>query len=183
MDIGWTENFSRQHANSPNFSPELCGMKTTQGRHEYEPVRTNGPLSAFSADSTRQLDILGHDRDPLCVNGAQIGVLEKTNQVRLRRFLQGSDSRGLEPQIGLKILCDLPDETLEREFADKKLRRLLVPSDFSEGDGAWPVAMRFLDTSGRRSALPGSFGGQLLPGSLASSRLTGRLLCTSHYSS
>jgi hypothetical protein len=39
-----------------------------------------------------------------------------------------------------------------------------------------------LDSSGRGGALPGCLGGQLLPGGLASGRLTGRLLGTSHLS-
>ena len=44
-------------------------------------------LGALSSDSTGELDVLGHDRHPLGVNRAQVGVLEKTHQVRLGRFL------------------------------------------------------------------------------------------------
>jgi hypothetical protein len=40
-------------------------------------------LSPLSADPPRELDILGHDGDPLGVDGAQVGVLEETNQVSL----------------------------------------------------------------------------------------------------
>jgi len=47
--------------------------------------------SAFASDTARQLDILGHYRDALGVNCAQVGVLEKTHQVRFGRFLQGSN--------------------------------------------------------------------------------------------
>ncbi len=42
--------------------------------------------------------------------------------------------------------------------------------------------MGLLDSSGRGGALPGGLGGQLLPGRLASSGLTGSLLGTSHLS-
>jgi len=138
-------------------------------------------LGALSSDSTGELDVLGHDRHPLGVNRAQVGVLEKAHQIRLRRFLEGADSRGLEPQISLEVLRDFPDETLERQFADQQLGRFLIPTDFPERDGSGSVAMRLLDTSGGRCALSGGFGRQLLPRSLASRRLTGRLLSTSHF--
>ena len=55
------------------------------------------------------------------------------------------------------------------------------PSDFSERDGTGPVTMRLLDATGGGGALPGGLGGQLLPGSFTSGRLTGRLLGTSHF--
>lgn len=71
-------------------------------------------LSPLSANTTSQLDILGHNRHTLSVNGAQVGVFEETNKVGLRRFLEGEDGGGLETEIGLKILGDFADKTLER---------------------------------------------------------------------
>jgi len=138
-------------------------------------------LSALSTNTARQLDILGHDRYALGVDGAEIGVLEQPDQIRLGCFLQRANGRRLEPQISFEILSDFPDQTLEWEFADEQLRRLLVPSDFSQSDGSWPVAMRFLDATSGRGALPRGFGGQLLPRSLASGRLTGGLFSTGHF--
>lgn len=44
-------------------------------------------LSPLAADSSSQLDVLGHDGDPLGVNCAQVGVLEQSNQVGLAGFL------------------------------------------------------------------------------------------------
>ena len=44
-------------------------------------------LRALSADSTGQLDVLGHDRDALGVDSAQIGVLEQADQVGFCGFL------------------------------------------------------------------------------------------------
>ena len=38
-------------------------------------------LSSFSTDSSGQLDVLWHDGDPLCVDGAQVGVFEETDEV------------------------------------------------------------------------------------------------------
>jgi len=59
------------------------------GRHSTPPPATQthlGPLASYPA---RQLDVLGHDGDPLGVDGAQVGVLEQTHQVRLAGLLQG----------------------------------------------------------------------------------------------
>jgi len=151
------------------------------GRKKIFMASKRTPLGALSADSARQLDILGHDRHALGVNRAQVGVFEKTHQVRLRRFLQRANSGRLESQIRLEILSDLSDETLEGQLADQQLSRFLVSSDLTQSDGSWPVTMGFLDTPGGRGALSGSFGGQLLPRGLASGRLTGRLLGTRHF--
>ena len=45
-------------------------------------------LGPFSSDSPSQLDILWHDGHTLGVDGAQVGVLEKTNEVGLGCFLK-----------------------------------------------------------------------------------------------
>ena len=39
-------------------------------------------------DAASQLHVLGHDGNPLGVNTAQVRVLEKSNEVALRRLLQ-----------------------------------------------------------------------------------------------
>jgi len=137
-------------------------------------------LGAFASDSAGQLDILGHDGHALGVDRAQIGVLEETDQVGLGCFLQGSDGGRLETKIGLEILSDFTNQSLEGELADQKLRRLLVSPDFSESDGSGTVTVRFLDTSRGGGALTRGLGGQLLAGRLASGRLSGGLLGTCH---
>ncbi len=63
-------------------------------------------LSALSADAARQLDVFGHDGDSLSVDGAQVGVLEQTDQISLAGLLQGHDSGALEAQVRLEILRD-----------------------------------------------------------------------------
>jgi len=37
-------------------------------------------FSAFSADTVSQLDVIGHDRHSLGVDGVQVGVLKQTDQ-------------------------------------------------------------------------------------------------------
>jgi hypothetical protein len=78
-------------------------------------------LSAFSADAACQLNVLRHDSDTLGVNGTQVGVLEESNQVSLGRFLQSQDSSGLETEIGLEILGNFANETLEGRLADQEI--------------------------------------------------------------
>merc|ERR1719285_1590623 len=139
-------------------------------------------LGTFSSDPPCQLDVLGHDGDTLGVDGAQVGVLKQTDQVGLAGLLEGTDGGGLEPQVSLEVLSDLPDQPLEGQLADQQLCRLLVTPDFTQGNCAGPVPMRLLHSSCAWCRLPGCLGGQLLPGGLASSGLTGGLLRTSHLS-
>ena len=137
-------------------------------------------LSPLAADPPGQLDVLGHDGDPLGVDGAQVGVLEKTDEVGLAGLLEGHDSGALEPQVGLEVLGDLPDQALEGQLADEELGGLLVPPDLPEGDGAGPIPVRLLHASGGRGGFPGSLGGQLLPRGLATGGFTCGLLGTRH---
>jgi len=137
-------------------------------------------LSTLASDSSGQLDVLGHDSHALGVDGAEVGVLEQTNQVGLRSFLEGTDSSALETQIGLEVLCDLTHQTLEGQLADQELSRLLVTTDLTQSDGTGPVTVRLLDASGGGRGLARSLGGKLLARGLASGGLTGGLLGTGH---
>jgi hypothetical protein len=126
------------------------------------------------------LDVFGHDGDPLGVDGTQVGILKEANQISLAGFLKSSNSRALEPQVGLEILSYFTYQPLERQLTDEELSGLLVTTDFPEGYSTRLVTVRFLDTSGGWGALTGSFGGQLLTRSFSSSGFTSCLLCTSH---
>ena len=142
--------------------------------------RYRGSLSSLATDSPGQLDVLGHDGDTLGVDGAQVGVLEQTDEVSLAGLLESHDSRGLESQVSLEVLGDLSHQTLEGQLADEELSGLLVSPDLTESHSSGPVSVGLLDSSGGGGRLPGSLGGQLLPGSLSSGGLTGGLLGTSH---
>ena len=139
-------------------------------------------LGTLSTDAAGKLDVLGHDGDTLGVDGAQVGVLKETNQVGLRSLLQGHDSAGLETQVGLEVLGNLPDQALEGQLADEELSGLLVPPDLTEGHGTGAVPVGLLDTTGGGGGLASGLGGQLLPGGLASSGLASGLLGTGHLS-
>jgi hypothetical protein len=47
----------------------------------------------------------------------------------------------------LEVLRDLTHETLEGQLADEEFGRLLVATDFTEGDRARTEAMRLLHTT------------------------------------
>ena len=137
-------------------------------------------LRALSADAAGELDVLGHDGDALGVDGAKVGVLEEANEVGLGGLLEGKDGRSLEAEVGLEVLGDLADETLEGKLADEEVGRLLVAADLTEGDGSGAITVGLLDTSGGGGRLAGGLGGELLAGGLASGGLAGGLLGTSH---
>lgn len=148
---------------------------------------------------------LGLDGDTLGVDGSQVGVLEERDEVGLGGLLERHDGRRLEAEVGLEVLSNLTDETLEavrerergkfaggsggvddrasgnsRELADQELGRLLVPTNLTERDGTRAVTVRLLDTTGGGRRLARSLGGELLAGSLSSGRLAGGLLGTGH---
>jgi hypothetical protein len=102
------------------------------------------------------LDILGHDSHALGVDSTQVGIFEKSNKVSLGSFLKGEDSSRLESKIGLEILSDLTNKTLERCFADQEVSRLLVLADLTKSDGTRAVSVGLLDTSGSGCGLAGS---------------------------
>merc|ERR1719285_1241312 len=137
-------------------------------------------LGTFSSDPPCQLDVLGHDGDTLGVDGAQVGVLKQTDQVGLAGLLEGADGSGLEPQVGLEVLGNLTNKTLEGQLADEQLSGLLVPPDLPQSNCARPVAVGLLHASSGRGRLPCSLGGQLLPRSFASSGLASSLLGSGH---
>ena len=138
-------------------------------------------LGSLSTDSSGELDVLWHDGDTLGVDGAKVGVFEETDEVSFAGFLEGHDGRALESEIGLEVLSNFTNKTLERQLADEELGALLVSSDFSQGDCSWSVTMWFLDTSSGWGALTSSLGGQLFSWCLTTSGFTSGLLGSCHF--
>ena len=102
------------------------------------------------------MDILRHDGNTLGVNGTQVGILEKTDQVSLSSFLKGQDSSRLETKIGLEILSDFADKTLEWCLTDQEISRLLVLADFTKSDGTGTITVRLLDSASSWGRFTGS---------------------------
>ena len=101
------------------------------------------------------------------MDGAQVGVFEKRDEVGLDGLLEGADGGRLEAQVGLEVLRDFTDQTLEGELADQELGRLLVATDFTKSDGSGLVSVRLLDTTGGWCGFASGLGGELLTGRFA----------------
>ena len=69
------------------------------------------------------------------MDGAEIGVFKEADHVSLSRLLKCEKGRGLESELGFKVLRDLSAQALEGQLADQELRRLLVLADLSERHG------------------------------------------------
>ena len=133
-------------------------------------------LRALAADPAGKLDVLGHDGHALGVDGAEVGVLEEANEVRLGGLLKSEHGGALEAEVGFEVLRDFADEALEGELADEQLGGLLVAADLAESDGAGAVAVGLLHAAGSRRGLARSLSSELLAGSLATGGLASGLL-------
>jgi hypothetical protein len=149
----------------------LVGRADTFGRRH---------LRAFATDSACKLDILGHDRHALGMDGREVGVLEEANKVSLSRLLERKDGGSLEAEIGLEVLGNLTDKALEWQLADQKLGGLLVTSDLTKSDGSRSVPVRLLDATRGRRGLACGLGCQLLSRGLATGTLACCLLSACH---
>ena len=107
------------------------------------------PLRALSTDATSQLNVLGHDGHALGVDSTQVCIFKKANQVSLSSLLQSKDSRPLETKIGLEVLGDLANQTLEGQLADEQISTLLVTTNLTQCNGSRSVTVRLLDCGGR----------------------------------
>ena len=58
------------------------------------------------------------------MDGAQVGVLEEGDEVRLDRLLQGTDGGGLEAEVGLEVLGNLTNLEKTRPMLVCKARRV-----------------------------------------------------------
>ena len=67
--------------------------------HRINSASASAHLSALATDTAGQLDVLRHDGDALGVDGAEVGVLEEADQVRLAGLLERKHGQGLEAQV------------------------------------------------------------------------------------
>ncbi len=82
------------------------------------------------------------------MDGAQVGVLEQTDQVGLSGLLQCQHGAALEAQVSLEVLRDLAHQALKGQLADQQLRGLLVLADLAQRNRARavPAAVRAILT-------------------------------------
>ena len=137
---------------------------------------------SVASDSFGELEVTGHDGDSLGVDGAEVGVLEQGNEVGFGGLLEGQHGGGLESEFLLEFVGNFPDHSLEGEFSDQEVGRLLVLPDFSQGDGSGFEPVGLLDAGGDWGSLPGDLlGNELLPGDLLGSGFSGSLFGSGHF--
>ena len=92
-------------------------------------------LGALATDAAGELDVLGHDGHALGVDGAEVGVLEETDEVRLGSFLKRQDGVALEAEIGLRHtgLC------VGVRFGQRRLTRTRVKQSRRRGRRGLPT--------------------------------------------
>jgi hypothetical protein len=81
------------------------------------------------------------------MNSTQVSVLEQANKVGFGSLLESKNGRGLETKIGLEVLGNLTDQSLEGGLTDEQIGTLLVLADFAKSNSSRAIAMRLLDTS------------------------------------
>jgi len=104
--------------------------------HLHHIVGGNHRLRALATEAAGELNVLGLDGNALCVNGAEVGVLEQRHEVSLDGLLKGADGGRLEAEVALEVLGNLTDETLEGELANEELGGLLVATNLAESDSS-----------------------------------------------
>ena len=137
---------------------------------------------SVSADSLGELEVTGHDGDSLGVDGAEVSVFEKRDEVSLSSFLESKHSGALESKFLLELMSDLTNKSLEGKLSDEEISGFLIFSDFSEGNGSGFEAVGLLDTGGDGGALSGDFlSDELFAGHLLCGGLPCGLFSSSHF--
>jgi len=135
----------------------------------FDTINCLEDLSSLTTDAASELDSLSHDSNTLSVDGSQVGVFEETNEVSFSSLLEGHDGARLESEIGLEVLSDLTNQTLEWELSDQQLSALLITSDLTKSNSTRSVSVGLLDSTVRWMRLTGSLGSELLSWGLSSS--------------
>ena len=55
------------------------------------------------------------------MDGAEVGILEKTDEVSLRSLLEGQDGLGLESNVVLDLAGQVLDDPLEWQLSDEEV--------------------------------------------------------------
>ena len=115
------------------------------------------------------------------MDGAQVGVLEKTDEVGLGGFLEGKNGGSWNLRSVLKSCAISLTSLWNGSISDEKIRGLLVTSDLTKSDGSGSVSVRLLHTSGGGGRFTRSLGGELFTGSFSSGGFSCGLLGTHHF--
>lgn len=89
---------------------------------------------AIATDASGEIHVFLHDGHSLGVDGAKVGVFEKTNDVGLGCLLESLEGLGLEAKGVVHVLGDGSDETLERSAGKHHVDGLLIAFNLSKSD-------------------------------------------------
>ena len=82
-------------------------------------------------NAASEVNVLGHDRDALGVDGAEVCVFKKTDEERFGRLLERLHRLCLEAKFVLKVVGDLTNETLKGQRSKEEFAALLVAPNLS----------------------------------------------------
>ena len=75
------------------------------------------------------------------MDGTEIGIFEKPNEISFRSFLESEDGGALESKFLVKGMGDFSYKPLEGKLSKKKVCSLLISSDLPEGNGSWSESL------------------------------------------
>merc|ERR1711988_703921 len=119
-------------------------------------------LEFLTSNSSGQLQVSNHVGDSSGVDGAEVGVLEKTDQVGLGGLLEGSEGGALESQVSAGLVSKVLNQSLEWQLPQQEVSRSLELSDLSDGDGSWSESVRLLDAAHSWGGLSRALGNEFL---------------------
>ena len=82
--------------------------RTPRGRNAHDASR----LGAVATEAAGERQVARHDGHAAGVHGAEVGVLEEADHVRLASLLERHHGVGLEAEVRLEVRRDLADEAL-----------------------------------------------------------------------
>ena len=127
------------------------------------------------------MHVFWHDGDSLGVDGAKVGVFEKSDHVGFSGLLEGEDGGRLESKVSLEVVGDFSNESLERKLSDEEFSGFLESSDLSEGDSSWSESVGSLDTTGGWGLTFGLFVSDVLSWLLGTGHFSSGMLGSSHF--
>ena len=138
--VGYSTDGSVVHgANLLLEHGHLVGVARRVGKGEEDLITGLGlsiviVLHLVTTDAAGEVHILLLDGNALGVDGTEVGVLEKSNDVGFGSLLESLKGLGLETQLMVHVHGDVTDEALEGCTGQEHIDRLLVSLDLSKSD-------------------------------------------------
>ncbi len=93
-------------------------------------------VEALASDSAGKFHVLLHHGDSVGVDGAKVGILEKSGEVALGSLLKSKEGGRLEAELGIDTFADGSDEALEGCLGKHEGGGLLVALDLTNGNSS-----------------------------------------------